>query len=88
MNELKSAEELGVQVRDVLRFYSTYPNAEERQLICLQERIKQIQLNAYRAGMTEAVKIMENSELETDDGYKAYKQMKESILSERDRKTL
>lgn len=62
-NELKSAEELATQVRDILRFYSTYPNAEVRQLECLQRRIADIQLNAYKAGMTEAAEIAVNGSI-------------------------
>lgn len=57
---------------------------------CDEERIKfwkAALLNAYKDGMTEAVKVMENEQSVGDEAYNEYKRLKQAILSARDKKT-
>lgn len=86
-NELKSAEEwLKIQLTDKNPEFDKCKTELKRQALVMQF-YKQIQLNAYKAGMTEAAEIFYNDFItKSRFPMRAAFEVKQSIITARDKK--
>lgn len=87
-NELKNAEDWASD----LQYVANISSIAAQKSACMHNLwlIKQIQLNAYKAGMSEAAEIANYSAMgfEGDHYISAATQVEQAILSARDQKTM